>query len=126
MRPSFTRLLTVLLGCALTEAATYGKLYTYDTDTTSRSINQIVYNADLVKLIVERRMKPSHSSSLGAVDESAIELIDGLGGSQTYLFGDEGIHRSNQRLLVICECGNTSEGTLNVSMECVKHKFIIS
>lgn len=64
-------------------------------------------------------MKPSQSSSLGTLDENTVDLIEGLGGDQTYLFGDEEDRKSQRRLLVICESGNIREGTLIVWNDCV-------
>jgi hypothetical protein len=122
MRGNIAGFLTLVLGSALTEAATYGKLHTYDIDTASRSIHQYVFNADVARLILERRMRPSQSSPLGTVDENTIELIEDLGGHQTYLFGDEEDHQSRQRLLVICESGNISEGTLIAPKELLEAK----
>jgi hypothetical protein len=113
MRGSYTALLGLLLG-DVALAAAHDRLYTYDAADKTRPIHRNVFDGDIARLIVERRLRSSEVTSLGNVDDDTIALIDGFGGRQPVLFEDAKPDPGVERLLIICEWANLSQGVLIV------------
>lgn len=97
------RFLILCLAITLTTTAYDGIIYTFDSGKGSTLSHNGVVREDVAKLVLEQRMKPTRSTSLGTVEEEVVELLNHIGGQQVPLFGDEAFLDRRQRLLIVCE-----------------------
>jgi len=79
-----------------------GFIYTFDSNPRLKSSRGISLSEDSTKLVLERRIASTESSSLGLLGEEVVEVLDQFGGLQAPLFGSAEGDQSSQKLLIVC------------------------
>lgn len=105
-----TALLFLASSIASKAKAHGGFIYTFDSNPRLQSSRGISLSEDSTKLVLERRIASTESSSLGALSEEVVELLDRFGGLQAPLFGGAEGDESSRKLLIVCHGVDSATG----------------